>query len=421
MNNKDAKNNLKLDLPIRQVMAELKDDLYVIVNPELNALEELAKSLYLRVLGSIIQYEDEPSEMQSLYFKRIAKGMTKEESPEEIMRKALEISADDIRDFVGCMQDNPARFYFALDAAVLTALGGASQAGCEYQAEMLEIIGITKSELQCIALIAKSVIAQQPSFYDEAKPLLLNDLAQADFSPYLGHFYTGQLQNSTDLQVFTAPSQKDSSKLQYPTNYTARRVSFSNLAINISAKWTFDCCEEVRFNNCSFDGTQGTNPLYFRVCRNVEFSGCKFVNFNTNTIIAVNVGENGLIFTDCEFNNCCSDSFSDSGRIRNENGRVIFVNRAKHDDSTCEVIIRECKFHNCITNTDVPNLKSPISNANCIVKNSQFINCGIILNNRNSMGPKVSTINEDIELFEHILKESNNETRGSGPIQGRVS
>lgn len=370
MNNKNEKNNLKNDLPIRQVMADMKDDLYAIVNPELNALEDFAKSLYLRVLGTVIQYGNEPSDLQSLYFKRIVKGMTKDESPYDIMKRALEISAKDIREFVDYLKEKPARFYFALDAAVLTALGGGSQAGCEYLAELLEVLGISKQELQCISLIAKSIVTQQPSIYDEAKPLMTEELCKADFAPYLKNFYAGALVDTPNHhQVFIAPAKNLSGHIKYPGEYKARRVSFSNLAIDISDKvWTFLYCEDIVFENCDISGSNYS--LMFTSCERITFINCHLFDFRTYAINMSDVKQ--MCLTNCEFTNCIcyyNRRYDDWKEL----GGVIHELDTNHK---VEVIISKCLFKDCGGhNEDCYNSDAIISNAMCNVTNSKFINC----------------------------------------------
>ena len=56
---------------IRRMMEEMKSDKYAISIPELVELDEYIKSLYLKVLCTIIQYENNPTDVQVLYLKRI--------------------------------------------------------------------------------------------------------------------------------------------------------------------------------------------------------------------------------------------------------------------------------------------------------------------------------------------------------------
>ena len=67
------------------LMEELKAEQAAIVNPELVSLDEYTKTLYLKVLGTIVQYENIASDMQVFYLKRIVSGMEVELPLEEYL------------------------------------------------------------------------------------------------------------------------------------------------------------------------------------------------------------------------------------------------------------------------------------------------------------------------------------------------
>lgn len=76
---------------IRSSMNEMKAELYAIKNPDLVILDEYNKDLYLKLLATVVQYDNNPSDMQILYLKRIVKGIETEKSIEDYMKKALEL------------------------------------------------------------------------------------------------------------------------------------------------------------------------------------------------------------------------------------------------------------------------------------------------------------------------------------------
>ena len=67
--------NKKVD-GLRTLMKDMKAEMYAITNPDLVELDEYTKNLYLKLLCTVVQYENEPSEMQVLYLKRIIKAKT---------------------------------------------------------------------------------------------------------------------------------------------------------------------------------------------------------------------------------------------------------------------------------------------------------------------------------------------------------
>ena len=60
---------------IRKLMKDMKANLYAIENPDLVVLDEFNKNLYIKLLCTVVEYENNPSDMQVLYLKRIIKGI----------------------------------------------------------------------------------------------------------------------------------------------------------------------------------------------------------------------------------------------------------------------------------------------------------------------------------------------------------
>lgn len=99
---------------IRGLLVKMKAKEYAVTNETLSGLDEYVKKLYLKLLGTVIQYKNDPSDMQILYLNRIACGMGAEEPVEELMRMALEISETDVQEFFTVVKEKKYKFYFAL-------------------------------------------------------------------------------------------------------------------------------------------------------------------------------------------------------------------------------------------------------------------------------------------------------------------
>lgn len=154
---------------IRKLMKDMKANLYAIENPDLVVLDEFNKNLYIKLLCTVVEYENNPSDMQVLYLKRIIKGIGLQEPVENYMRKALEVSDDDIKEFIDFAKKGCIKFYFALESILLAALGDSNQPNMEYVAEIIELCGATKNDLEYLSLVAKSILQQDSSYYDESK------------------------------------------------------------------------------------------------------------------------------------------------------------------------------------------------------------------------------------------------------------
>lgn len=151
---------------IRSSMNEMKAELYAIKNPDLVILDEYNKDLYLKLLATVVQYDNNPSDMQILYLKRIVKGIETEKSIEDYMKKALELSVDDVINFIEFAKTNNVKFYFALESILLVNMGDSNEQNMEFVAELMELCGVTKADLEYLSLVAKSILQQDSMYYN---------------------------------------------------------------------------------------------------------------------------------------------------------------------------------------------------------------------------------------------------------------
>lgn len=287
---------------IRTMMSGMKVEMYAIVNPELAALDEYTKNLYLKVLCTVVQYENEPSEMQTLYLKRLIAGIGTEEPLEEYMRKALEISDVDIKEFISYMKEDQVRYYFALESMVLTAMGQQIQDNYEYLAELIELCGITKEDLKYLAFVAESILRQDSGYYDTAKDSINDRTRSLNFYPYISNYYAGALIDNDNEQYYTAPGLgMNTNDIILPAEYTARKVTFRNLVINLGEDCKFEGCETVDFINCKIT-TDNSKALYFKAIGNVSFIECEFYDMDNHVACFESV--NNVEVKQCTLRNC---------------------------------------------------------------------------------------------------------------------
>ncbi len=366
---------------IRALMKDMKTEMYAIENPDMRALDEYIKNLYLEVLCTIVQYENEPAEMQVLYLKRIVKGMGVEEPLEEYMRKALDISEVDIQEFISFMKENTARYYFTLESMLLVAMGNPKQQNYEYLAELLEICEITKQDLEYLSLVVKSVLQQESSFYNDAKSIITEDGNTVSFVPYINNFYVGAIVDTEYEKHYSAPCKSISNNVELPNEYSVKKVSFSNLIININEEWNFESCEDILFDNCEIYGN--TASIVFDACKNVVFKNCKISGFSAYTIVEKKVGL--LSFYKCEFKSCMyiyarnTDDWRRLGAVIHWDEQAQSIGKITFDgiaEQKFQTLINECVFTDCGgRNKNNYYSSAVISNACCQVKNSKFVNC----------------------------------------------
>ncbi len=170
-------------------MSEMREEKYAIVNPDTSALDEYNKTLYLKMLCSLVQFHNEAAEMQMLFLRRIVNGIGVEEKAEEYMRRALEISDTDIQDFLSFMGKDKAKYYFALEGIILVSLGQGDEESYQYLAEVIELLDICKDDLTYVCLVASAVLQQKSFFYEVAKKWINERVENVDYTPYLKNFY----------------------------------------------------------------------------------------------------------------------------------------------------------------------------------------------------------------------------------------
>lgn len=321
---------------IRHLMKDMKAEKYAIINPDLVEVDEYIKNLYIKVLCTVIQYDNDPSDMQVLFLKRIVCGMKLDDSVEEYMRKALEISEDDIHEFISIFTEQKYKYYFALDGLLLVSMGNGKGMNYEYLAELVELIEINKMDLEYISLVARSVLQQESSFYEQAKTLINDRVSVLDFTPYINSFYVGATVDTDMYKHYYAPDKKCSSSMIYPNTYKTRNVIFENLIITITNSWRFDGCESVVFKNCELNSKGGM--LEFNAVGKAIFEKCKVTNFNYR--FAHFNYLNSLDIIGCEFIDCgytCDKA---------QRGGVFAVKNAK-DNPIRQIKISQNKVLNC--------------------------------------------------------------------------
>lgn len=188
-------------LKMRLKIKDMKAQVYPIVNPELLGLDEYIKSLYIKLLCTIILYENDPLEMQVLYLKRIMQGMDIEDPIEEYMKKALELSEVDIEDFILFMKKDIVKCYFAVDGIILLVMGNHDYRNIEYLAELLEVCGLDKNDLNSLSLIAISILQQKSDCYEKAQKCIGHNVMGTDFSPYIKSFFDSGIVSDNEKYI----------------------------------------------------------------------------------------------------------------------------------------------------------------------------------------------------------------------------
>lgn len=291
----------KIFVGIMQKIAEnLTDEKLVLFNSELAELDDYVKGLYLKMLCTVIQYENNPVEAQHLFLKWVMLGIGVEDSMEDCMRKALELSETDIQEFQSFVGSSNAKYYFMVDGLLLLEMGNSGEKGYEYMAEITRLLNIPKEDLKYVCMVVKSVLLQESSYYDQSKALRNSRVAGLDFLPYICSYYVGDIVDTFEEKHYFTLKKKLSKGKTYPHQFTEQKVVFENLALNIEEDWRFRNCKEIIFRNCELVSTGG--KLLIQVVKNLVFENCKVSGFKDRFSIVECV--DNMTVEKCEFVEC---------------------------------------------------------------------------------------------------------------------
>lgn len=165
---------------IHDFLNEQRAAAYPVKNKLLQVKGGYEKSLYLRVLGMLIQYHTVPDRFQVSFLRRISAGCGCEKTVEDLMRDALQMTPEDIREFLRIYGADVLKYYFCIDGMILAAAG--EEVAYELLAELVEALGIKQEELDYLAAAARAVIEQDCGQLEQA--VTVQSIPQLEFSFY---------------------------------------------------------------------------------------------------------------------------------------------------------------------------------------------------------------------------------------------
>lgn len=316
---------------IRSYFDEHKAECYPIINTILAEKEEYTKSLYFRMLCMLIRYTNEPNEMQILYIKRLIAGTQAENTFQDYIKMAIEIETKDIEEFISIFSKDELKYYFCIDGALLL---NATSNDKDYKllAEIMEMLGITKEELNYLMAITRSICLQDSEAFNSAKSLSTNSTKSLDIYPYIKGFYAGDIVNTPTLLHITSCNKSEINLSQYG-EISAQKVIIENIQYVVSEILIFDGCAEVIIRNCKFVG-QLSSLVFCRVGK-IIIENCEFSNFETRVGYFSNINE-----IECRDNKFIKCGYTDSPDIR---GGVFYIQGNKINS----IVLEANKLLNC--------------------------------------------------------------------------
>ena len=325
---------------IRSYFDEHKAECYPIVNTILAEKEEYTKSLYFRILCMLIRYTNEPNEMQILYIKRLIAGTQAENTFQDYIKMAIEIETKDIEEFISIFSKDELKYYFCIDGALLLNVTS-NDKDYKLLAEIIEMLGITKEELNYLMAITRSICLQDSEALDNAKNLSTDSTKSIDIYPYIKGFYSGDIVNTPTLLHITSYNESELDLSQYG-EISAQKVIIENIQYNILESLIFDGCAEIIIRSCKFIGQ--LSSLVFRRVGKIIIENCEFSNFETRVGYFSNVNE-----IECRNNKFISCGCTSSSEYESLKGGVFYIQGNK----TNSIVLKTNNLINCYVSRSI--------------------------------------------------------------------
>ncbi len=285
---------------IRLHFSESKAERYPIENSSLKSQDEYIKSLYIRMLCTLVRYTGEPSEGQSLYIKRLIAGIHTEKEFLDYLRMALEINTNDVDSFVDAFKSGYLKFYFCIDGIILLSMEESNDKNYEFLAELIELLSVTKEELKHISVLAKAIIEQNSDAIENADMYATDTTKTLSIYHYIKGFYSG-LVSDTDKEICIYSYNKEEYDLADYGIYETQKVLIDNVTTVITDNIYMKNCKEVIIRNCNFI-CEGKGNFIFTNISKITFENCKFRDFKNR--VAQFIDTQNLIVYNNQFNNC---------------------------------------------------------------------------------------------------------------------
>lgn len=292
---------------IRDYFNDHKAERYPLINTMLTEKDEYTKSLYFRMLCMLVRYTNEPNDMQILYIKRLIAGTQAENTFQNYMKMAIEIEKKDVEEFISIFSKDELRYYFCIDGAILLNVAPNDK---DYKlfAEIIEMLCITKKELNYLMAITRSICLQDSEAFNKAQTFSVDSLKSLDIFYYIEGFYSGEVINTPALLHIMSCNKSELDLSQYK-KISAQKVIIENINCSILQDLLFEECTEVIIRNCNFIGK--SSNFTFHNIKKIIIEDCEFKDFSNRTAYFNNVNE---IF-------CIHNQFTNCGYTKDSNVR----------------------------------------------------------------------------------------------------
>lgn len=317
---------------IRKYFEEHKAERYPFENALLSEKDEYVKSLYFRMLCTLVRYTGDPSEMQVLYIRRLISGVRAERDFQDYMKMALDLDTEDIDEFISVFKEDDLKYYFCIDGAILLSVIKGADKNYALLAELIEMLGLTSYELKYLTTVAKAIVIQSSELFDEAKKYISDTTENLSMYHYVCGFYGGAIMH-TPSEIHIYSKDKSCVSISDYATFKAKKVIIENISADLHDDVVFEGCAEVVIKNCKFSGNKYRFE-FFNVGK-IVIENCKISNFSNRFMFLRDCNE--LIVSQNHFIDC---GYTEESDIR---GGVIYSDGEK----LATIILEKNTLQNC--------------------------------------------------------------------------
>lgn len=286
---------------IRKYFEEHKAERYPFENELLREKDEYVKSLYFRMICTLVRYTGEASEMQVLYIRRLIVGSNAENKFHDYMKMALDLEKEDIDEFISIFRADDLKYYFCIDGAIVSSLGKTTDKNYELFAELIELLGICRDELTYLVSVSKAIICLSSEQFDKARAISPRTTKELYLYHYLESFYTGMIIDTPEIRHIYSHNKMPVDLSNY-TEYKARRIIIDNVTVSLKKDIIFDGYSEVIIRKCIFEGN--AHSLKFNRVGQVVIEDCEISDFSNRFAYFTDTNNLSLLrnhFTNCRY------------------------------------------------------------------------------------------------------------------------
>ena len=230
----------------------------------------------------------------------------------EHIKRAMEINADKVTEFLKQCEDNDLNEIFFIDSLLIACANGApNKKQVEFLAEIGDVMGFDKEKMDWLTKLAVSILEQDSDKYLEANLSYGPDYEESFLEAlicYTKEYVSGRLiSTSTHCHIYSKEIGTEPLDGGSRTWFDLDELIIENQYINDAM--LFKCVKLVRIRNCAFNNLKDySHVLNFIGVERVIIEHCHFSN--TNAVFELDNQDCVLIVRDSQFINCIHNDCS---------------------------------------------------------------------------------------------------------------